>query len=83
MLATEFFYRGFFLFPFEKFGKFSILPQLIPYVLVHLGKPTLEIYASIPAGIAFGYMAYKTKSVLPSFLAHWIIAVIFDILVMI
>ncbi len=82
LLSTEFFYRGFLLRPFEKFGVLSIIPQLIPYVLVHIGKPTLEVYVSIFAGLAFGYMAYKTKSIIPSFLSHWIVSVLFDILVL-
>jgi len=83
MLSTEFFYRGYILFQFRKLGMFSILIQTIPYVCIHLGKPLLEVYASLPAGILFGYMAWKTKSIVPSFISHWLIAIIFDILVMV
>jgi len=81
MFTTEFFFRGFLLFSFERtFGRAAILLQAIPYVLVHIDKPSLELPYSFFAGLVFGYVALRTRSVFPGFFAHWTGAVIFDIL---
>ncbi|MEM5790463.1 MAG: CPBP family intramembrane glutamic endopeptidase [Candidatus Aenigmatarchaeota archaeon] len=78
IFSTEFFFRNFLIFPFRKFGIISILPQSIPYFLLHLGKPFLEFLASFLAGIFFGFLSYKSKSILPSFLLHFLIALTLD-----
>ncbi|MBI5253856.1 MAG: CPBP family intramembrane metalloprotease [Euryarchaeota archaeon] len=81
MFNTEFFFRGFLLFSLEKkFGRSAILLQAIPYFLVHFGKPSLELPYSFFAGLVFGYVALRTRSIFPSFFAHWGGAVIFDLL---
>ena len=82
MFACEFFFRGFVLFELRNhFGNSAILLQSIPYMLVHVGKPTLELYYSFFAGLVFGYIDLKSGSILPSFLVHFICSTIFDILV--
>ena len=81
MLATEFFFRGFMMFELrKKIGWYAIIVQTIPYGILHIGKPPLEVYYSFAAGIVLGYMDYKTESILPSFLSHYIPSIIFDIL---
>ncbi len=74
MFNTEFFFRGYLLFSLEKeFGKkYAILLHAIPYMLVHIGKPTLEVPFSFFAGILFGYLALKCRSILPGFLVHFL-----------
>lgn len=83
MFNTEFFFRGFLLFGLEaRIGaKKAILLHAFPYALVHIGKPPLELPYSFLVGIIFGYTALKTRSILPSFIAHWLGAVIFDLLI--
>lgn len=88
MFNTEFFFRGLLLFSFErvtrdlKGGRWvAILAHSVVYMLVHVGKPELEVPYSFFVGIVFGWLALKTRSILPSFLAHWTSSVIFDILV--
>ncbi len=82
MFVLEFFFRGFLLFRLENaFGRVpAIVIQAVPYGFIHLGKPGLEVLYSFFVGLVFGYVALKTRSVLPSFLAHWSSAVIFDVL---
>ncbi|WP_324735759.1 CPBP family archaeomyxosortase MrtA [Thermococcus sp. SY098] len=81
MFAHEAFYRGILLFSLaEKNEWLGILLQNIPYTLIHIGKPTLEIPYSFIAGIIFAKMDLKSESFLPSFLLHWIGAVAFDVL---
>ncbi len=84
MFTTEFFYRGFLLFGLrEGLGKWSILGQSIPYTILHIGKPILEVNFSFFGGLVYGYIDYKTGSILPSFLLHFITSILFDIFVLI
>jgi CAAX protease family protein len=72
MFAWEFLFRGYMLFGLEKsIGRSAIFVQAIPFVLLHLGKPFLEILACIPGGFIFGYVSYRTRSFLPCFIVHF------------
>ncbi len=80
--ASEFLYRGFLLFGLkEKFSEGSILLQMVPFVLLHFGKPELETLSTILTGILFGYVAYRGKSYWPVFFIHLFINVFFVALV--
>ncbi len=80
--AWEFFFRGFMLFALaRRYGApTAIFIQAIPFTLAHLGKPELEVYASFIAGIALGYLDWRGKSIFPSFLLHWMVALSMDLL---
>jgi membrane protease YdiL (CAAX protease family) len=76
--ASEFIYRGFLLFGLkEKFKEGAILLQMIPFALMHLGKPELETMSTIFTGILFGYVAYRGKSYWPAFIIHLFINIFF------
>ncbi|WP_148267638.1 CPBP family intramembrane glutamic endopeptidase [Ignavibacterium album] len=63
MIGWEFIWRGFMLFGLEKkFGSYAIFIQMIPFVILHNGKPFLETLGSIPGGIALGWLALRTRS---------------------
>jgi membrane protease YdiL (CAAX protease family) len=80
--ASEFLYRGFLLFGLkEKLKEASILVQIIPFVLVHFGKPELETMSTLITGIYFGYVAYRGNSFWPLFIIHLFINVFFVTLV--
>lgn len=82
LAASEFIYRGFLLFGLkEKFREGSILIQMIPFALLHLGKPELETVSTIVTGILFGYVAYRGKSYWPAFIIHLFINVFFVALI--
>ncbi|MFQ5815239.1 MAG: type II CAAX prenyl endopeptidase Rce1 family protein [Candidatus Hydrothermarchaeaceae archaeon] len=84
MFATEFFFRGFLLFDLERhFGWAAVPLHAVPYALVHIGKPWLEVPYSFLVGLVFGYVALRTRSILPSYIAHWSAAVIFDALTLV
>lgn len=71
MFAWEFLFRGYMLFGLERsIGKSAIFVQTIPFVLLHFGKPFLETVLCIPGGIFLGYVAYRTRSMLPCFVIH-------------
>jgi uncharacterized protein len=78
MFAWEFIWRGFTLFGLEKkFGYYSILIQMIPFVILHNGKPFLETFGAIFGGIALGILALRTRSFYYCVLTH--IGVMFSI----
>ena len=82
-IAWEFFFRGFILFGLaSKFGVFNaILIQTISSCLVHIGKPESEIIGSIIAGIIFGMIAYRTKSIWYVVILHAAIGVLTDLFI--
>jgi membrane protease YdiL (CAAX protease family) len=84
MLGTEFFFRGFLLNTFVRITRpvYAVLSQSLLYALIHLGKPLPEVPLSLLAGIAFGYVAFRTRSIMPSLLAHFSISVMFDAFVL-
>jgi membrane protease YdiL (CAAX protease family) len=76
--AQEFIFRGFLIFGLqEKYKEGSILIQMIPFVLLHLGKPELETISTLFTGILFGYVAYRGKSFWPAFIIHLFINIYF------
>jgi membrane protease YdiL (CAAX protease family) len=71
LFAWEFILRGFLLFGLrEKLGETSILVQMVPFVLLHFGKPEIEMISTIIMGIYFGYVAYRSNSCWPAVLMH-------------
>ncbi len=71
LFAWEFILRGFLLFGLkDKLGEVSILVQMVPFVLLHFGKPEIEMISTIIMGIYFGYVAYRSNSCWPAVLMH-------------
>ncbi|HMU43491.1 MAG TPA: CPBP family intramembrane metalloprotease [Ignavibacteriaceae bacterium] len=63
MMAWEFIWRGYMLFGLkEKFGYYAIIIQMIPFLILHNGKPVLETFGAIFGGIALGILAWRTAS---------------------
>lgn len=76
--ASEFLYRGFLLFGLkDRLKEASILVQMIPFVLVHFGKPELETVSTVITGFYFGYIAYRGNSFWPVLIIHLFINVFF------
>jgi membrane protease YdiL (CAAX protease family) len=82
-LAWEFLFRGFMLFGLEEqYGATTaILVQMIPSAIVHIGKPAGESFAAVFAGLIFGYLALRTRSIFYPFLLHAIVGVGTDVFV--
>ncbi len=71
LVAWEFVWRGFMLFGLEKkFGYYAIFIQMIPFLILHDGKPVLEAFGAIIAGLALGVLAYRTRSIYYGFFTH-------------
>jgi len=84
-LSWAFFFRGYMLFGTkDTLGQAnSILIQTIPSTLMHIGKPDGEIWSSILAGLIFGAIALKTRSIFYVFLLHWLIGITLDIFILV
>jgi membrane protease YdiL (CAAX protease family) len=79
LFSWEFFLRGFMLFGLErKFGKFTVLIQLIPFVLMHSEKPALEVYAAIAGGFILGVIGLRARSFLPGLILHIVLLLSLD-----
>ncbi|MGE5354589.1 MAG: lysostaphin resistance A-like protein [Acidobacteriota bacterium] len=72
MLAWEFIWRGYMLFGLEeKFNYYSVLVQMLPFVILHNGKPVLETFGSILGAIMLGILALRTRSVYYGIVIHF------------
>jgi membrane protease YdiL (CAAX protease family) len=81
MLAWEFFWRGYMLFGLkEKFGYYAVFIQMIPFVILHKGKPEIETFASIFAAFILGAQAIRANSFIYCFLLHWSVMISIDVI---
>jgi membrane protease YdiL (CAAX protease family) len=80
-VVLEFFFRGFLLFSLARYvGVYAIFVMVIPYCMVHFGKPFAEVLAAIPAGVLLGYLALKTRSIWLGAALHIAVAWTMDVL---
>jgi membrane protease YdiL (CAAX protease family) len=82
LFGWEFIFRGFLLFGLKaKLKELIILVQMVPFVLLHIGKPETETISTILTGLYFGYVAYRGNSFWPAFIIHLFINISFLIFV--
>ncbi|MCS6856395.1 MAG: CPBP family intramembrane metalloprotease [Sandaracinaceae bacterium] len=78
--SLEFFFRGFWLKAMKAtMGSQAIFAMVVPYCMIHFGKPFLETLAAIIAGIVLGTLAMKTRSIWSGFLIHVSVALSMDL----
>ncbi|MCX7984604.1 MAG: CPBP family intramembrane metalloprotease [Bacteroidetes bacterium] len=79
-IGYEILMRGFIQCGLRKyFGDWNaILVQTVISTLFHIGKPTGEIYASILGGIIWGWIVFRSRSLLYVLLMHWILGISLD-----
>jgi hypothetical protein len=81
-LGLETFFRGFILFGlYPRLGYYAIPVMVIPYVMIHFGKPYPETFAAIVAGFVLGWLALRSKSFLWGWFLHWGVALTMDVMV--
>lgn len=79
-LTLEFFFRGFLVFAGrEAMGSSVIVAMVVPYCMIHFGKPWAEALAAILAGVVLGTLSLKTRSIWSGFLIHVTVAVSMDL----
>lgn len=70
-LMLEFFFRGFVLFALARYvGPAAIFIMIVPYAMIHFGKPLAETLGSVIAGIALGTIALRTRSIYGGVFVH-------------
>jgi membrane protease YdiL (CAAX protease family) len=78
--SLEFFFRGFWLRACRgAMGSHAIFAMVVPYCMIHFGKPAAETLGAILAGIALGTLAMRTRSIWGGFLIHVSVAFSMDI----
>jgi membrane protease YdiL (CAAX protease family) len=76
VIPAEFFYRGFLLFALLRVaGPIAVVMATLPFAFAHLGKPEVETLSTLGGGLLYGWLDWRTGSVLWSGLAHtWILS---------
>jgi membrane protease YdiL (CAAX protease family) len=76
VIPAEFFFRGFLLFALLRVaGPIAVVIATLPFAFVHLGKPEVETLSTLLGGFLYGWLDWRTGSVLWSGLAHtWVLS---------
>jgi len=76
VIPAEFLYRGFLLFALLRvIGPFAVVIATLPFAFAHLGKPEVETLSTLGGGLLYGWLDWRTGSVIWSGLAHtWILS---------
>jgi len=79
--SLEFFFRGFMLRALApRMGSAAIFVMVVPYCMIHYGKPMPETLGAIIAGIVLGTLALRTRSIWGGVLIHVGVALTMDLL---
>jgi membrane protease YdiL (CAAX protease family) len=81
-LAAETYYRGLLCVGVREIGFKSVFISPFVYALHHMYKPPIELMLSGPTDVLFGAVDYKSKSILPSVVAHGLGLALLDWLVL-
>jgi membrane protease YdiL (CAAX protease family) len=74
VIPAEFFFRGFLLFALLRVvGPIAVVIATLPFAFAHLGKPEVETLSTLGGGLLYGWLDWRTGSVLWSGLAHTLI----------
>jgi len=81
MSGWEFIWRGYLLFGLkDRFGDTAVFIQMIPFVLLHFGKPVIETLGAIIGGLMLGFLALRTGSFWYGVLIHTSVMFSIDLL---
>lgn len=79
--SLELFFRGFILQGLRNaLGANAIFVMLVPYCMIHYGKPLPETIGALGAGLILGTLAMRTRSIWGGVLIHVGVAVTMDVL---
>lgn len=79
--CLEFFFRGFLVQSLKpSLGMYSIFVMMVPYCMIHFGKPGAEALAAIFAGIFLGWLSYTNNTIWLGFTLHCVVALAMDLL---
>jgi membrane protease YdiL (CAAX protease family) len=71
LTAAEFLFRGFLMFTLIRaVGPLGVVIAVMPFSFGHLNKPVLELLSTVGGGLAYGWLAWRTRSILWGSIAH-------------
>jgi membrane protease YdiL (CAAX protease family) len=74
VFAAEFMFRGFLMFTLLRtVGPLAVVLAAVPFTFSHFGKPELETLSTLLGGSIFGWLDWRTGSILYSAAAHLVI----------
>ena len=69
--AAEFAFRGILAMTLIRtIGPLGVLVAVMPFVFAHLGKPEVELFSTLFGGMAYGWLAWRTQSIVWGSIAH-------------
>jgi len=79
--CLEVFFRGWWLQALRpSLGVGALFSMLVPYGMIHFGKPYLEANGALLAGLVLGTLAMQSRSIYGGFAVHAFVAVVMDFL---
>jgi membrane protease YdiL (CAAX protease family) len=80
-VSLEFFFRGFLLHGLRRaLGANAIFVMIVPYCMIHYGKPLPETLGAIGAGLILGTLAMRMRSIWGGVVIHIGVAMTMDVL---
>jgi membrane protease YdiL (CAAX protease family) len=71
LTAAEFLFRGFLTLTLVRtIGPFGVVVGTLPFVFAHLGKPELELFSTLAGGLVYGWLAWRTRSIVWGSIGH-------------
>lgn len=71
LTAAEFAFRGFLMLTLIRvIGPFGLVVAALPFVFAHLGKPELELFSTLGGGLVYGWLVWRTGSILWGAIGH-------------
>jgi membrane protease YdiL (CAAX protease family) len=71
LTAVEFGFRGFLMLTLVRtIGPLGVVVATMPFVFGHLGKPELELFSTLGGGLVYGWLAWRTRSILWGAIGH-------------
>jgi membrane protease YdiL (CAAX protease family) len=71
LTAAEFMVRGFLMLTLVRtIGPVGVLVATMPFVFAHLGKPELELFSTLGGGLVYGWLAWRTRSIVWGSIGH-------------
>jgi membrane protease YdiL (CAAX protease family) len=74
LFPAEFVMRGFLLFVLVgAIGPLGVIVAIVPLTFAHIGKPDAEALSPLVGGLVFGWIVWRTRSILYSAAYHVVI----------
>jgi membrane protease YdiL (CAAX protease family) len=71
LVPAEFLFRGFLMLTLVRVvGPIGVLIAIMPFAYSHIGKPVLELLSTLAGGLAYGWLAWRTRSIVWGSIAH-------------